>query len=76
MAKEVKQMTAKQLVAMAKRNGKTITVQKACEWKFGAKGYDWSMVNGLGMWTSPAIKDGQSKTLAMISDELEYAGVI
>ena len=69
-------LTAKKLVAMAKKQGYTITVQKASEWKSGSKGYDWSMVNGLGMWTSPEIKLGQSKTLEMVKDELEYAGVI
>ena len=69
-------LTAKKLVAMAKKEGYTITVQKACEWKANAKGYDWSMVNSLGMWTSPEIQLGQSKTLEMIKEELEYAGVI
>lgn len=69
-------MTAKQLVKLAKKNGHTITVQKASEWKSGTKGYDWSMVNKLGFWTSPEIKDGQRKNLAMIKEELEYAGVI
>jgi hypothetical protein len=61
---------ADRMTAQAKKNGYTITIQNACEWKTGAKGWDFSIINSLGCWEEPEIKEGQNKSLTDIHFEL------
>jgi hypothetical protein len=67
-------MTRKQLEKLAKDNGRTIVVDEASTWTYGAKGYDVAIKGLDGMWYEPTRNHGVK--LSVLKTELLHKGII